>query len=380
MINNKLISYLIFTLLSAVIFSCANSKKKKSNDAKTNMESISKIETYTLANSHGNEVEITNFGASVMSIHINDKEGKKGNIVLGYDEAEEYIHGNPYFGAIIGRYANRIADGEFELDGKKYVLNKNNGDNHLHGGPGGFHNVIWKGKKTKADGCESVELRYTSHDMEEGYPGKLNVKVVYSWTENNELIIDYLATSNKKTIINLTHHSFFNLKDGGKSKITSHQLKINADNFLPVDKGLIPTGEFRPVKNTPMDFRKMHAIGDHINHKYKQLKYGNGYDHNYVLYKNGDSLIMAAEIYEPSTGRVMKVYTNQPGLQFYSGNFLDGSDTGHNKNVYNYRTAFCLEAQHFPDSPNHLDFPPTEFMPGEIYKQTTIYKFLTKEE
>ena len=338
------------------------------------------LKVYTLTNVHGNKVKITNYGAKVMSVIIPDKMGNKSNVVLGYDSAYEYIDGNPYFGATIGRYANRIEKGTFTLDGKTYELATNNGPNHLHGGPKGFHNVLWDTRKFKNHSSEALELTYVSEDGEEGYPGTLSVKVIYTWTDENELQIDYSAITDKKTVVNLTHQSFFNLKDGGKSQIINHELMINADSFTPINENLIPTGEIRKVDGTPMDFRKMHPIGQNIDEDYQQLEYGKGYDHNYVLNKKDDSVSLAAKVYEPETGRAMKVFTDEPGLQFYSGNFLNGADTGRSEIPYQHRTAFCLEAQHFPDSPNHPEFPSTTLEPGDTYKQTTIYKFYVKQD
>lgn len=369
----------VIVILILMVISCHQKEEKQQSQKEIGMEKQQELKTYTLKNKHGNKVKITNFGASVMMIEVADKNGKKGNVVLGYDTPQEYINGNPYFGAIIGRYCNRIAKGAFTIDGKKFKLARNNGENHLHGGPGGFHNVIWQSKKIEGSNGDAVELKYVSPDREEGYPGKLTVNVMYTWTHDNELIIEYKANANKKTIVNLTHHSFFNLKDGGKSKITGHHLSINAERFLPVDEGLIPTGEFSPVEGTPMDFITIRPIGDSINSGFLQLKYGRGYDHNYVLNECNDSLLLAAQVHEPVSGRVMEIYTDQPGLQFYSGNFLDGTDTGHHGAVYNYRTAFCLETQHFPDSPNHPEFPSTVLDSGEVYTQKTVYKFSIKK-
>jgi len=349
---------------------------EKSENAEENDHAI---KAYLLSNKSGNYVTITNYGAKVMSIVVPDKEGKKGNVVLGYDSTDEYLNGNLYFGAIVGRYANRIAHGKFSLDGVTYQLNKNNGEHHLHGGPKGFHQKIWKAEKSVGDKGEQLTLTCVSDDGEESYPGKVNLSVTYVWTEDNNLIVKYAAQTDKKTIINLTHHSFFNLKDGGKSSIVDHDLMINANYFLPVDEGLIPTGEIRSVAGTPMDFRKSHAIADMIDARDEQLKRGRGYDHNFILNTGTDSLVFAAEVYEPTTGRVMQVFTDQPGLQFYSGNFLDGSDIGHDGTPYSFRNAFCLEAQHFPDSPNHPDFPSTILDVGDTYKQVTVYKFLLKQ-
>jgi len=363
-------SYLTILILSLTIISCNNDMKKTNKDL---------FKTYVLTNNQGTYVEILNFGATVMSIKVADKEGNIGDIVLGYDKPEEYIDGNPYFGAIIGRYGNRIAKGKFSLNGKEYTLFKNNGNNHLHGGPGGFHNVIWDVTDYKNDNKNHfIKLKYFSKNGEEGYPGNLTVYLKYTLTESNELIIDYETDTDKKTVLNLTHHSFFNLKDGGKSDVLGHKLKINADKFIPVNSELIPTGEISNVEGTPMDFTVLTTIGERINKNFEQLQFGRGYDHNWVLNDGNDSLKLAAEIYEPESGRKMEVYTTEPGLQFYSGNFLDGTDIGKNHVKYQFRTAFCLEAQHFPDSPNQTNFPTTVLNPGEKYFQRTIYKFSVK--
>ena len=338
----------------------------------------SKLKIYVLSNQKGMTVKITNYGAKVMSLEVTGRNGNIGDVVLGYDTPEEYIKGNPYYGAIIGRYANRIASAKFSLYGKEYHLPKNNGNNCLHGGPHGFHSVVWEVTDYKNEGNDHyLKLKYISKDGEEGFPGKMTVFVTYSLNDKNELRIDYRATTDKITVINLTHHSFFNLKDGGRTSITDHVMRINADHYTPINAEFIPTGEIAPVKGTPLDFTQPETISKRINRNFKQLRYAGGYDHNWVLNKKGDSLTLAAEVYEPVTGRVMQVYTTEPGLQFYSGNFLDGSDVGKNGVAYQYRTAFCLEAQHFPDSPNQPGFPSTVLKPGEEYRQTTIYKFST---
>lgn len=338
------------------------------------------FETYLLKNKNGIEIKITNYGAKVMYIKVPDKTGKMENIVLGYDNPVDYIKGNPYFGAAIGRYANRISNGTFKINGQTYNLKKNNNGNHLHGGYKGFHNVFWKKEKEYLiNNVKYIELYYISPDGEENYPGNLKVNITYSLNDKNEFKIEYYAIADEKTHINLTHHSFFNLKDGGKSKILTHLLKINANNYTPVKQNLIPTGEILSVKNTPFDFTAPLPIGSRIENDDTQLQYGKGYDHNYVINKTKkEELAKAAEVYEPETGRVMEVFTTEPGLQFYSGNFLDGSDIGHAGVSYKHRTAFCLEAQHFPDSPNHKNFPSTLLEPGEEYTQTTIYKFSVK--
>ncbi len=334
------------------------------------------VNLYTLRNSKGCEVKITNYGGIVVSLTVPDRDGKLCDVVLGYDNLDGYIKNSPYFGALIGRYGNRIGNAKFTLDGKTYTLAANDGKNSLHGGRVGFDKVVWDAKEIKESGAVGLELTYLSKDGEEGYPGNLSCTVKYLWTNNNELKIEYEATTDKPTVVNLTHHSYFNLACQGD--ILSHELMIRADKFTPIDDGLIPTGELRDVKGTPMDFTKLTPIGAKINQDDEQLKYGKGYDHNWVLFGHSGALRMVASVYEPTSGRVMEVYTTEPGLQFYSGNFLDGTITGKNGIVYKYRTGFCLETQHFPDSPNKPDFPSTVLRPGEKYKSETIYKFKTK--
>lgn len=317
-------------------------------------------------------MSVTDFGGRVISLHVPDKNGKMDDVVLGYAQVEQYINGNPYFGSLIGPFANRIAKGKFKLDGKEYQVPINNGDNSLHGGPKGFHNVKWNVEKVNQT---ELHLSYFSTDGEEGFPGNLSVMVSYSLTHENELIIDYIATTDQTTIVSLTHHSFFNLRGAGNGDVLDHELFINADRFCPVNKDLIPTGELKSVKGGSFDFTTMHRIGQSIDQPDQQLIFGKGYDHNWVLNRTGGELSLAAKVVEHTTGRVMEVFTTEPGLQFYSGNFLDGSDVGKGGKKYNFRSAFCLEAQHFPDSPNQPHFPNTVLRPGEIYNQKTIYKF-----
>lgn len=365
----------ILVLLAVVIAGCTTSTKTDNMQA-TNVDSTGTgpvLQAIELSNQQGVRVGVTNFGARVISLWTPNQFGKQDNIILGYDSLEQYLTGNPYFGAAIGRYGNRIAGGTFELDGKAYQLAKNNGENALHGGPGGFHNVYWDMRK-KED-VNAVEFNYHSKDGEEGYPGNLEVKMTYTLTDQNELIIDYQATTDQPTVINLTHHSFFNLAGEGSGDVLGHELMINADRFTPVNDQLIPTGEMKPVRGTPFDFTKPHLIGERIDGKDQQLTYGRGYDHNWVLNRTGDGLSLAAQVREPNTGRTLEVWTTEPGLQFYSGNFLDGSDKGFGGKAYEFRGAFCLEAQHFPDSPNHANFPTTLLRPGEVYSQQTVYKF-----
>jgi aldose 1-epimerase len=325
------------------------------------------------------KVQITNFGGKVVSVYVPDRNGVLADVVLGYSAYPEWETGNPYFGALIGRFANRIANGRFCIDGETFQLALNNGPNALHGGPKyGFHNVLWSAKEICDEDACGIELSYTSADGEEGYPGILDVRVVYLLNDKNELIIRYFAKTNRPTPVNLTHHSFFNLRGAGNGDILSHSLMINADSFTPVDSTLIPTGELCPVVGTPFDFTSFHTIGDRIGQNDIQLEYGNGYDHNYVLNKNNDlvgKLQLAATVLEPESGRRMDVMTTEPGMQFYSGNFLDGSDVGKEGHRYSLRSAFCLETQHFPDSPNHANFPNTILYPGADFVSETVYKF-----
>jgi aldose 1-epimerase len=333
---------------------------------------VEALKIFNLSNANGIKIDVTNYGGKVVSILVPDKNGKEIDIVLGYDSVKEYLMGNLYFGSLIGRYGNRIAKGKFSLNGKEYHLTLNNGPNTLHGGPKGFHQAHWK---VVSSNKNSITINYLSPDGEENYPGNLNVTVTYSLSDNNELIIDYEATTDKETVLNLTHHSFFNLAGAGNGDILNHQIMINADEFTPVDSTLIPTGELSKVKGTAFDFTTPHKIGERINQPEEQLKFGRGYDHNFVLRKNSNELSLAAKVEESISGRTMEVWTTEPGMQFYSGNFLDGTDIGKNKKSYPFRSAFCLETQHFPDSPNHSNFPSTVLKPGETYKQRTIYKF-----
>lgn len=335
-----------------------------------NFSETARLKVFTCSNSKGLAAAITNLGGKIMSLNVPDRNGAMGDVVLGYDTPEQYISGNPYFGALIGRFGNRIAEGRFSIDNINYQLNLNNGRNSLHGGPNGFHNKIWNCNQKD---LHSLELTLMSPDGEEGYPGDLNVSVNYTMTEENELVIEYFATTTKTTIINLTNHAFFNL--AGKGDILKHELKIMADYFIPINEGLIPTGEFLPVQETPFDFREVHPIGERIVNEAIQLQYANGYDHSYVLNKEAGAFSLAASVRDPVSGRVLEVWTTEPGLQFYTGNFLDGSDIGKQGQPYAIRSALCLEAQHFPDSPNHQSFPTTLLHPGEIYQQKTTYKF-----
>ena len=338
------------------------------------------VEIYTLKNSAGAEAQIITYGSTVVSLKMPDKNGKFADVVLGYDSIADYEKNQAYIGALVGRYANRIAKGRFTLDGKEYVLAKNNGENHLHGGLKGFDKVVWTARGFVDKTGANVELNYLSRDGEEGYPGNLSVKVVYSLTENNELKIVYSAETDKNTIVNLTQHSYFNLAGAGVGDILNHQLTIYADKFTPTDNGSIPTGELRSVKGTPFDFLTPQKIGARINQADEQLKFGNGYDQNWILNKTaGKSPSLAATVYEPVSGRVMEVYTTEPGLQFYAGNYLDGAIKGKSGQNYPRRSGFCLETQNFPDSPNKSNFPSPVLKTGETYRPTTLYKFSAKK-
>ena len=332
-----------------------------------------RVELFTLRNANGVVTQITNYGGRVVNLFVPDRDGNFEDIVLGYPDLNGYLNSNEvYYGTLIGRYGNRISKGEFVLNDSLYKLATNNGPNHLHGGPGGFHNVVWDAVQSDE---KTLLLSYLSPDGEEGYPGNLQVNVTYELTDDNELKIQYWATTDKPTHINLTHHSFFNLKGAGEGDVNDHLLRINAMYFTPVDEGLIPTGEIRPVEGTPFDFRQLTSIGERINQDDQQLIYGLGYDHNWILVEATEGLTFAAKVVEPVSGRTMEVYTNEPAIQFYGGNFLNGSDTGKYGKVYSFRGALCLETQHYPDSPNQPAFPSTLLNPGEEYYSVCVYKF-----
>src|SRR6266404_706589 len=338
------------------------------------------IDLYSLTNKKGMEVSITNFGATVVALRVPDRAGKAADVVLGFDTLEGYENGKAYFGATVGRYGNRIAGGQFSLDGKTYTLPKNDGNNTLHGGIVGFNKKVWKAREIASKDGESLELSYLSADGEEGFPGSLSAKVVFTLSaERNELKIDYTATTDKDTVLNLTNHSYFNLAGEGNGDILDHVLTLHAKQFTPVDKTLIPTGELRDVAGTPLDFTSAIAIGKRINENYEQLVFGKGYDHNWVLGRSGggNGLTIAAEAYDPKSGRKLEVLTTEPGVQFYSGNFLDGAKGKGNK-PYPQRAAFCLETQHFPDSPNHPNFPSTLLKPNAGFHSQTVFRFSAK--
>jgi len=331
---------------------------------------------YTLTNANGLQTAITNYGAIVVSLHAPDRDGRLADIVLGYPKLADYLKDTPYFGAIVGRYGNRIAKGRFTLDGVEHTLATNDGANHLHGGKIGFDKVLWNAESFQNANEVGLRLSYLSADGEEGYPGNLQVTVCYALTNKNELKITYAATTDKPTVVNLTHHGYWNLIGQARGDILEHELMLNADRFTPIDAGLIPTGELRPVKGTPMDFTRPTRIGAHISQDDEQLRYGLGYDHNFVLNRTGEGLSLAARVYEATTGRVLEVHTTEPGVQFYSGNFLNGSNVGKGGRAYKHRCGFCLETQHFPDSPNKPEFPSVVLRPGQRYQTTTVYRFL----
>jgi aldose 1-epimerase len=330
------------------------------------------IERYTLTNANGLEAAIITYGGTLTALRVPDRDGEFGDIVLGFDTLPPYLGDHPFFGALVGRFCNRIAGAQFTLNGTTYLLARNDGVNHLHGGPHGFHRVIWRASERPSDEGPSLELHYLSRDGEEGYPGNLSVTVIYTLTDQNALRIDYTATTDRDTVVNLTHHAYFNLAGGD---ILSHELELDSTRFLPIDETLIPIGELRPVQDTPMDFTTSTAIGDRIASNDEQVRRGHGYDHTWVIDKLAGALGHAARVYAPASGRVLDVATTAPGVQFYSGNMLDGSSTGKGGAIYTRNSGLCLETQHFPDSPNHPQFPSTVLHPGETYRQTTIFQF-----
>jgi len=373
----KLFAAFLFLLTSFAIATAQTGITKESFGKTADGQSV---DIYTLTNRHGMKARITNYGGIVVSLTAPDREGKYADVVLGYNDLDTYMKPPfPYFGALIGRYGNRIAKGRFTLDGVEYKLAVNNGENSLHGGLKGFDKVVWTGSEAKSTAGPALALSYLSKDGEEGYPGNLQVRVVYTLTNNDELKIDYHATTDKDTVLNLTHHGYFNLAGEGNGDILNHRLVIKASRFLPTDAGAIPTGELRPVAGTPFDFLTAKAIGSRINQDDEQIKIGNGYDHTWVINGLMGKLRQAAVAFEPTTGRVMEVWTTEPGVQFYTGNYLDGTAIGKSGKPYARRTGFCLETQHYPDSPNHPKFPTTTLKKGQAFNSTTIYKFSARK-
>ena len=366
-----------------VFFGCSTEKKQEESSATVSSSPFGKlpngqeVTAYTMTNTNGVEAKVISYGGIITSLKVPDKDGKLEDVVLGYDTLQGYLDASPYFGAIIGRYGNRIAKGKFTLDSVDYDLAVNNIGNHLHGGLTGFDKVNWNVKEVASEKGVAIELTYQSLDMDEGYPGTLDVTVTYTLGNDNTLEFNYQATTDKKTVVNLTQHSYFNLT-GMKDDVLGHELMINADKFIPVDSTLIPTGELRPVAGTPFDFTEFKKVGADIDVENQQLAYGGGFDHCWVLNEDPKEMSLAATAYEPISGRAFDVYTTEPGIQFYSGNFLDGTITGKNDKVYKFRSGFCLETQHFPDSPNQESFPTTILNPGETYQTTTLMKFYVK--
>ncbi|RAI94766.1 aldose epimerase family protein [Algoriphagus yeomjeoni] len=366
--------------LGVLLYSCESKPKEETKVEDTLLEQIfgttfqdKKVETYEIKNANGIKMKVTNFGARVTHLWVPDKDGNPVDVVLGFETLDGYLESSEkYFGAAIGRYGNRIADGKFTLNGEEYTLPQNNNGQTLHGGPGGMDFVIWDVEKS---GENALIFSYTSPDGEEGFPGELKVKMIYTLTDDNEFKVTYEAETDKATPVNLTHHSFFNLNGAGNGTVLNHTLQLNASKYTPVNEVLIPTGEVPSVIGTPFDFTTPTLIGERIENENEQLKFGGGYDHNWVLDKTGNSLTQAAVISSPLTGIEMEVWTTEPAIQFYSGNFLDGTITGKGGKVYEQRSAFCLETQHYPDSPNQPNFPSTILEPGEKYEQTCIYKF-----
>lgn len=367
--RNWIVSPILMTV------SCTTATSPGPNAAGKLTKTAFGVELYTLDNGKGMKVAVTNYGGIITAIEVPDRDGKLGDVALGFDSLEGYWRGHPYFGAIIGRYGNRIGKARFTLGGVEYRLAANNGENHLHGGIRGFDKALWTPRDVSTADTPGLELRYLSKDGEEGYPGNLAVKVTYRVTPQNELRIDYEASTDRDTIVNLTNHTYFNLAGQGNGDILKHELMLAAEHFTPVDAGLIPTGEIRPVKGTPFDFTQPTSVGAHIDADDEQLRYGKGYDHNFVLSKPDGALALAARVREPSSGRVMEVFTTEPGVQFYTGNFLDGTIVGKQGKVYHRRYGFCLETQHFPDSPNKPAFPSVVLRPSMQYRSTTIYRF-----
>ena len=375
--------FVFFVVTIAGLWGCLSEKGGAMKTEKIHLWTSSEgrsVDLYTLTNSSGAEMKVMSLGGVVYSLRVPDRNGKMEDVILGFEEARGYENNKPYFNGLIGRFGNRIADGRFVLDGREYRLATNNGPNHLHGGTKGFETKIWDVTPIQKKNAVGLELRYQSADNEEGYPGKLSVQVTYLWTDSNEWKIEYQAQTDRTTIVNLTQHAYFNLSGDGARDILGHELMLAADRFTPIDEKFIPTGELRSVRNTPMDFTHPQTVGARIDGRDEQLVRGLGYDHNWVLNSGGRALEMAGTLFDPISGRFMEVYTTQPGIQFYSGNFLDGTITGKYGKTYTKHYGLCLETQHFPDSPNRPDFPTVVLKPGQTYTQTTVYTFKIKTQ
>ncbi|ULC58031.1 galactose mutarotase [Flaviramulus sp. BrNp1-15] len=385
--------FLAFTLFASLNIQCKESKKDKTSEMPENIvedklvieksefgktEDGTAIEQYTLINANGVEMNVITYGGRITSLKVPNKEGKLENVVLGFDNIEDYQKDNPFFGALIGRFGNRIAKGKFTLEGVEYTLATNDGSNHLHGGVNGFDRVVWTATPIEGKENSSLKLTYMSKDGEEGYPGNLNVSVIYKLTKDNAVEVTYEATTDKATVLNLTQHAYFNLTGDFSKDILNHDVVIDADAYLPVDATLIPTGEIRKVEGTPFDFNSAKKIGKEINVDNEQLKRGQGYDHCWVLNGEKGNMRFVASAYDETSGRFMEILSEEPAIQFYTGNFLDGTLPMPNGGNYDHRTGFCLETQHYPDSPNQKDFPSTVLKPGETYSTKTIFKFSTK--
>ena len=383
---------LIAFLGVSLIISCQPDKKKENQQETTkSIFSINEnqfgvtpdgeaVTQFVFANSNGLEVKIINYGGIVTHLNVPDKNGKIEDVVLGYDKLEDYIKATPYFGAIVGRYGNRIAKGKFSLNGEEYTLAINNNENHLHGGLVGFDKVVWDAETFENEHGVGLKLHYISKDMEEGYPGNLDIEVVYTIKETNEIEIDYSATTDKATVLNVTQHSYFNLTGNVKRDILDHEVTINADHIIPVDPGLIPTGEMLAVTGTPFDFTQSNIVGERIDQDHEQIKLGGGYDHCWVLNKSAEgALAWDIKLTDPTSGRIFELATTEPGVQFYTGNFLDGTLTGKNGVMYNKRFGLCFEPEHYPDSPNQPQFPSVVLNPGEEYRTTTVWRFSISE-
>jgi aldose 1-epimerase len=364
-------------LIALVAISCRQSSKSGQMVRKELFGTHNGKEVYliTLRNSAGNVIRLTNFGAKINWIEVPDKNGKMDNITFGYDTFEETEKGDMSFGSVVGRFANRIAKGKFTIDGVEYTTPLNNGPNTLHGGPKGWHSVVWDTEILKEKDFPSVKFSYLSPDMEEGFPGNVKVSVTYTWTDKNEIVMNYEWTTDKKTVVNVTNHAYFNLHGAGNGDVLDHVLTLKASAFTPVDSVMIPTGEIRQVAGTPFDFTTPHTIGERIGENYDQLILGKGYDHNFILDNKEE---VDVTVYDPNSGRMLEVITDQPGMQLYTGNFLDGTKSGHGGKVFKYRSGMCLESDHYPDSPNRPEFPSTIINPGETLKSTTIYRFSVK--
>ncbi|MBI9039836.1 MAG: galactose mutarotase [Lutibacter sp.] len=391
-ILKRIFTFFMLTSMAFISIQCKEQKKDVSDDMGAEIikpvtimkkaygitpDSIA-VDSYTLKNENGMELTVITYGGIITSLKVPNKNQVLEDVVLGYDSLVHYTRKNPYFGAIIGRYGNRIAKGKFSLDNTEYQLATNDGPNNLHGGVKGFDKVVWNATEIKGDSTASLVLTYLSKDMEEGFPGNLETKVIYTLTNNNELEVTYEATTDKKTIVNLTQHSYFNLSGDFSKTILDHEITIDADTFIPVDKTLIPTGELKDVTNTPFDFRVAKTVGQDIEVKDDQLKKGLGYDHCWVLNKQNEGIRLVSTAYHKESGRLLEILSNEPGIQLYTGNFLDGTLPSKQGGTYGFRTGFCLETQHYPDSPNQKDFPSVVLNPGEKYETVTTFKFSVK--